>query len=134
MEVTLPPMNPEPISIGWTVAVNVIVVAVWTTETSLEIKLALYCGWLMMALDVWASPPLFKKMVPTTTTVLANVRPTVQWAAERTHLLLIIEPPQKWKFPADLKETWKGNWPVPAFWPPTIRSCQLASKSAAVIK
>ena len=43
-----------------------------------------------------------------------------QWAAVRTHWLLIREPPQKW-LPLLCRLTCQGQAPAGASWPPTIR-------------
>lgn len=90
----------------------------WSNNIT-EASFVSFSGWFRMTLVWWKIPPLFKKIVPTTTCVLANVRPIVQWAAVKTHLLVKILPPQKWLLSDERNETWYGTCPWTALLPPT---------------
>jgi hypothetical protein len=131
----------DPKAIADTWVLKEMTVAVCTTETSLAMVCELYDGWLTILELWWLTPPEFKKIVPTRTRTAFWARPIVQWAAESTQRLLMIEPPQKWELALVRSETWRhrndgynrfmgckfcnpltwyGNWPAEAPNPPTI--------------
>lgn len=92
-----------------------------TVEMSLARVFELYDPWFLTA-EAWNNcPPVVRLLDPTRTLVFAADLPMVQWAAEPTHLLLMINPPQKWAFAFDWREAWWGNALPGAAEPPTIR-------------
>lgn len=67
-----------------------------TRLISLTKVFELYWAWLMTRLTAKRVPPAVREFDPAQMAVLVGPRPTVQWAALRTHLLEMRPPPQKW--------------------------------------
>lgn len=115
-----PPRTIMPKFIVWMWAVNVKVVSIWTSETSLaKVKLLNSGCWAILMLRC-VTPPVLSVTVPTTTLMLFCARFIVQWLAEITQRIDIIEAPQKCKFAWFRSDAYDGICPKPTFVPPTI--------------